>query len=79
MIEILEEGKITHKRLCLECHCYFKYNAEDVTRRTVWDDHGGHYPVGDFYEIECPFCSQTMQLGDSFTESEISQMKHIDN
>lgn len=80
MIEILKEGKIKHQCTCKHCGCVFTFDAEDVTRRTVWDDHGAHYPVADFYELKCPFCyNTTVDVGNDFTSKEIKQMKHVDD
>lgn len=54
MIKIIQEGKIKHTSTCLHCGCVFEFDAEDVTRRTVWDDHGGHYPVCGLLRVKLP-------------------------
>ncbi len=80
MIKIIKPGKIKHEDWCTECDCHFEFEAEDVTIRTVWDDHGGHYPVCDFYEIKCPYCNYVLKLDDDdFTDDEKKMMKKIDD
>lgn len=80
MIKIIQEGKIKHTSTCSHCGCIFEFDAEDVTRRTVWDDHGGHYPVCDFYELNCPYCSLKVDVRDNkFTKEEKEKMDHIDD
>ena len=80
MIQIIKEGKIVHKHTCGVCGCVFSFDPEDVTIRTRWDDHGGHYPVIDFYEIDCPFCKGKIGLSEKdFNKDEVKQMKHIDD
>jgi len=78
MIEIIKNGKIRHVKTCEKCDCEFSYEAEDVTKNTVWDDHGGHYPAACFYEIYCPFCNKRLDLYDDFTSDEKEKMKKID-
>ena len=77
MIKILKEGKIKHNKTCDKCGCEFEFEAEDVTKRTAWDDHGGHYPVADFYEINCPWCNRTLSLSRKDFEKEEHKLKHI--
>ena len=77
MIEIIKNGKIKHKKICTNCDCEFSYEAEDVTKNTVWDDHGGHYPAASFYEINCPFCNKKLNLYDDFTSDEVEKMNKI--
>lgn len=80
MVEIVKRGKLKHSRICHECGCEFTFEAEDVTRRTVWDDHGGHYPVADLYSINCPYCHKSMTLiTDDELLKEKDKMKHIDD
>lgn len=80
MIKIIKDGVIKHRTACGNCGCLFEFEAQDVTRRTVWDDHGGHYPVCDFYEIECPYCKHTVQINDiPQLQKEAGKMKHIDD
>lgn len=80
MIKILKEGKIKHTATCEECECVFEFEAEDVLCITRWDDHGGHYPVCDVYEIKCPFCGWTISLsGSNFTPEEKTKMEHKDD
>ena len=83
-MKIIKEGKFNHTYTCENCECVFEYDAEDVTRRTVWDDHGAHYPVCDFYDVICPFCNKKITLGSDFTtkmftDNEKKKMKHIDD
>lgn len=81
MIKIIKEGKLKHETTCKDCGCVFEYEVEDVTRRTVWDDHGGHYPVCDFFDVICPFCNKKISMYKeqvNFTKQEIEEMKHID-
>ena len=79
MIRIIKDGSKKYTTTCESCGCVFEYQAEDVTKRTAWDDHGGHYPVCDFYEIKCPYCGRMIEF-DSKDEvlREESKMKHID-
>lgn len=78
MIKIIKEGHMQYEHTCFKCGCQFEYEAEDVTSRTVWDDHGGHYPVCAFCEIPCPYCGITLQVdGDVLKEKD--KMKHIDD
>ena len=80
MIEIIKEGNIKHQCKCIECGCVFKYDAEDVTRVTVWEDHGGHYPVCDGFYIYCPCCKIKINLiGVEFNDKEKEVMEHIDD
>ncbi len=68
MIKIIEDGHIKFTKRCPKCNCLFEYEAEDVTKKVVWDDHGGHYPVTHFYEIHCPFCNELIDL-DKYDEN----------
>lgn len=78
MIKILKEGHMKYTMTCEHCDCKFEFEAEDVTRRTAWDDHGGHYPVCDFYEIKCPYCDKVLTVkGEVLKEKD--KMKHIDD
>lgn len=77
MITIIKNGKIKHEHTCPNCDCVFRFEPEDVTRRTVWDDHGGHYPVTDFFELNCPFCKNKIDVGNVFNSQEKEKMKHI--
>ena len=80
MVKIIAPGKLKHDYYCEECDCHFEFEAEDVTKRIVWDDHGGHYPVCDFLEINCPYCGHKITLQhDSFTEDEIKKMKEVND
>lgn len=80
MVKIIKKGKLKHQRTCSICGCVFEFEAEDVTKVTKWDDHGGHYPVTDFYKIECPFCKHDVDLNSAeFVKEEFSEMKHIDD
>lgn len=80
MVEIVKKGRIKHSAVCNLCGCEFTYEAEDVTMRTAWDDHGGHYPVADFYEIKCPYCHRTISLRpDKALLAEKDKMKHVDD
>lgn len=80
MITIIKPGKMKHEMNCRQCECKFEYDAEDVTRRTVWDDHGGHYPVSTFYEIHCPCCKRKIELSrEIFNEDELSRMICVDD
>lgn len=80
MVEIIKEGKLKHELTCSYCGCVFTFHAEDVTKTTVWDDHGGHFPVCDNYSIGCPWCNKFLQLSESsFSKEEQTQMKHINN
>lgn len=76
MIKIISEGKIKHRHECNNCNCVFEYDAEDVTKEIVYDDHGGHYPCACWYVVKCPFCDKELHLSESnFTDSEVKQMK----
>lgn len=80
MVQIIKAGKIKHVEVCRECGCEFKFEAEDVTKRVVWDDHGGHYPAADFLEIRCPFCKEKLDLcHDKFNDNEIKQMDVVND
>ncbi len=37
MVQIIKAGKIKHIEVCRECGCEFSFEAEDVTKRVVWD------------------------------------------
>lgn len=78
MVKIIKYGVIKHVKTCENCDCEFSFEPEDVTKNTVWDDHGGHYPAASFYEIDCPFCHKKLHLYDDFTSSEEEEMKKID-
>lgn len=79
MIEIIRPGQLKYETTCSKCNCFFRFQAEDVTRKTMWDDHGGHYPVCDFYEIECPTCGHIVDVGDNKNLlKEKDKMKHVD-
>ena len=81
MIKIIEPGKLVYDVRCAKCGCFFSFSAEDVILRTAWDDHGGHYPVADFYEIKCPYCTSTIVLNGivNFKEEEKELMNHIND
>lgn len=79
MIKIISPGKKERTTTCSACGCVFSFEPEDVVINTVWDDHGGHYPVADFYKIKCPTCSDSLSVKDDFEEYEKSQMTHINN
>ena len=80
MVKIITPGKIKHTKVCRECDCEFSFEAIDVTKRVVWDDHGGHYPAADFLEILCPFCGYKVTLNhNDFTDDEIKQMEVIND
>lgn len=79
MVNIITEGKIKYQSHCNRCGCVFEFEAEDVTRETVWDDHGGHYPVCDFYHIDCPYCGEKVNVEDvPKLLEETKKMKHVD-
>lgn len=78
MVEIIKDGKLGHEQTCRNCGCIFSYEAEDVTREVVWDDHGGHYPAAEFYKIDCPFCKKEIDLPSRFSDKEIGAMKRVD-
>ena len=78
MVQIIKAGKIKHIEVCRECGCEFKFDAEDVTKRVIWEDYlGGHY---DFLEIRCPFCKEILDLCNSdFDDNEIKQMNVVND
>ena len=78
MIKILKEGHVKHQMTCWQCKCVFEYEAEDVTKRIVWDDHGGHYPAARFYEINCPYCNTTLNVKGAVLKEE-NKMKRVDD
>lgn len=80
MIKVIQKGRIKHTSSCLHCGCTFEFDAEDVTRRTVWADHERHCPVCDFYELSCPYCKFNAIVNSiEFTKEEIEKMSHIDD
>ena len=78
MVKIIKNGSIKHTATCDYCGCEFSFEAEDVTKNTVWDDHGGHYPAACFYEINCPFCTKKIRLNDPWTEIDELAMRKVD-
>lgn len=62
MIKIIKEGKNKYRITCYKCGCEFEFEAEDVTWRTAWEYYGGHYPVADFFKIDCPWCRTSIDV-----------------
>ena len=77
MVKIIKSGIVKHIKTCENCDCEFSYEAEDVTRNTVWDDHGGPHPVAFFRQINCPFCNKKLNLHEDFTNDEMEKMNQI--
>ena len=78
MVKIIKYGIVKHIATCDYCGCEFSFEPEDVTKNTVWDDHGGHYPAASFYEINCPFCNKKIRLNDPWIETDELAMRKVD-
>lgn len=73
MIEIIQNGKIKREHSCRYCGCIFRFDAEDVTK--VVEFHKGDSIISGSFKLNCPYCKNSIDLDNDFTQSELQEMK----